>query len=580
MRFGIFYEHQIPRPWGEDGEHRLFREALEQIEIADHVGIDYVWEVEHHFLEEYAHSSASGVFLGAASQRTERIRLGFGILPLPPGYMHPARVAETAATLDLVSDGRVELGTGETSSGMELEGFGVDRETKRAQWEEMLPVVARMMVEEPFAGVEGRFLSMPPRNVVPKPLQRPHPPLWVACSRRETIRLAAEKGMGALSFSFVEPEEAAAWVDEYRAIIASDRCVPAGFAVNPCVAVVLPMMCHHDEAEAIERGIDGAHFFGYSLAHYYVFGEHRPGRTNVYEEFERRRDEVGFARSVIRPEQAPLGVRVLQQGLGSLRGAIGTPDQIRDLCRRYEAAGVDQVVFVLQAGRNRHEHIRESIELFGAEVLPEFAATADAADAARDAELAGAIDAALARREPPRTAPDDYTIAPTASGPPVAVASTNGRRRPPRPRLDALQRMAQDRGEQAFQAFVRRASDDRLERTAGSDPGLRLIFGAMTRAYEPDKAHGFAGELQYDLRRGDGRVVHWTVGVDAHRATARAGPAAAPALTLTITVADFLRMAAGDLDAGRALLTGRLDLAGDFSIAQRLGEMFGQPAAL
>ena len=171
MRFGIFYEHQIPRPWGVDGERRLLQDALEQIEIADHVGIDYVWEVEHHFLEEYAHSSASGVFLGAASQRTERIRLGFGILPLPPGYMHPARVAETAATLDLVSGGRVELGTGETSSGVELEGFGVDRDSKRAQWEEMLPVVARMMVEEPFAGVDGRFLSMPPRNVVPKPLQ-------------------------------------------------------------------------------------------------------------------------------------------------------------------------------------------------------------------------------------------------------------------------------------------------------------------------------------------------------------------------------------------------------------------------
>ena len=152
MRFGIFYEHQIPRPWGDDGEQRLIQDALEQVELADRVGFDSVWEVEHHFLEEYSHSSASGVFLGAASQRTKRIRLGFGILPLPLGYQHPARVAETAAMLDLVSDGRVELGTGETSSGAELEGFGVDRETKRAQWEELLPVVARMMVEEPFAG--------------------------------------------------------------------------------------------------------------------------------------------------------------------------------------------------------------------------------------------------------------------------------------------------------------------------------------------------------------------------------------------------------------------------------------------
>jgi alkanesulfonate monooxygenase SsuD/methylene tetrahydromethanopterin reductase-like flavin-dependent oxidoreductase (luciferase family)/putative sterol carrier protein len=579
MRFGIFYEHQIPRPWGEDGERRLLQDALEQIEIADHVGIDYVWEVEHHFLEEYAHSSASGVFLGAASQRTERIRLGFGILPLPPGYMHPARVAETAATLDLVSGGRVELGTGETSSGVELEGFGVDRDTKRAQWEEMLPVVARMMVEEPFTGVEGRFLSMPARNVVPKPLQKPHPPLWVACSRRETIRLAAEKGVGALSFSFVEPEEAKAWVDEYRAIIASERCVPAGFAVNPQVAVVLPMMCAPDEAEAIERGIDGAHFFGYSLAHYYVFGDHRPGRTDIYEEFLRRRDEVGFARSIITADDAPLGVRVLQQGLGSLRGAIGTPAQVRDLCRRYEQAGVDQVIFLLQAGRNRHDHICESIELFASEVMPEFAERADAADAARAERFAPAIEAALARREQPPPVDPGYAIVPTASGPPVetglARVTGNGR-----PRLAALQGVLAERGERAFQAFVRRSDDRRLERTAGSDRGLRVIFGAMAEAYVPESAGGFSGELQYRLTRSDGTVVDWTVAIDGERASVRPGPARAPALKVKAGVADFVRIAGRDLDPGKALLTGRLDLEGDLALAARLGEMFGQPSAI
>src|SRR5215210_8312242 len=466
MRFGIFYEHQLPRPWREDGEHRLIADALDQVELADRVGFDFVWEVEHHFLEEYSHSSASDVFLAAASQRTKRTRLGFGILPLPPGYQHPARVAETVAMLDLVSGGRVEFGTGETSSGAELEGFGVDRATKREQWDESLDAVTRMFVEEPFAGVEGRFVSMPQRNVVPKPLQKPHPPLWVACSRRETIRLAAEKGIGALSFSFVEPEEAKEWVDEYRAILSSDRCVPAGFAVNPNLAVVLPMMLHRDEAEAIERGIDGAHFFGYSLAHYYVFGDHRPGRTNIYEEFLARRDEVGFARSIINADDGPLGIKVLQHGLGSLRGAIGTPEQTRDLCRRYEAAGVDQVIFCLQAGRNRHEHICESLELFGAEVLPEFAAHADAADAAKDERLADAVAAALARRPAPRHAPAGYVIDPVAYG-----------RRGTR--LAALQAAAQERGERAFQAFVRRSDDRRLERTAGSDRGLRLLFGAM-----------------------------------------------------------------------------------------------------
>src|SRR5437763_4119464 len=464
MRFGIFYEHQLPRPWDEDSEQRLIADALDQVELADRLGLDSVWEVEHHFLEEYSHSSASEVFLAAASQRTQRIRLGFGIVAIPPGYQHPARVAEKVSMLDLVSGGRVEFGTGETSSGAELEGFGVDRETKREQWDEALDAVTRMMVEEPFAGWDGRFLKMPPRNVVPKPVQRPHPPLWVACSRRETIRLAAEKGIGALSFSFVEPEEAKEWVDEYHEIVASERCVPAGFDVNANVAVVLPMMCHADAATAIERGIDGAHLVGYSLAHYYVFGHHRPRPTTIWDEFLARRDEAGFSRRIIEADDEPLGIKIMEQGFGSLRGAIGTPAQIRDLVARYEAAGVDQIIFVSQAGKNRHEHICESLELFATEVLPEFAPEADAREAAKRERLAGAVEAAQARREPARSADPAYVIAPTASGPPpvrvgagaergadAAAPGGNGRAG------GGLAARLQSGGEAAFAAFVRRS---------------------------------------------------------------------------------------------------------------------------
>jgi alkanesulfonate monooxygenase SsuD/methylene tetrahydromethanopterin reductase-like flavin-dependent oxidoreductase (luciferase family) len=433
MRFGLFYEHQLPRPWDVDAEERLLQDALDQVQLADELGYDSVWEVEHHFLEEYSHSSASEVFLAACSQRTKNIRLGFGIVAIPPGYQHPARVAEKVATLDLVSRGRCEFGSGETSSGAELGGFGVDRETKRQQWEEALDAVTRMFVEEPFAGYDGRFLTMPIRNVVPKPKQKPHPPLWVACSRRETIRLAAETGIGALSFSFVEPEEAKEWVDEYYDIIGSERCVPAGFAVNANVAVVLPMMCADDEAEAIERGIDGAHFFGYSLAHYYVFGDHHPGRTNVWEEFQQRRDEVGFARDIVTPDQAPLGLKIMQQGMGSLRGAIGTPEQIADLVRRYEAAGVDQVIFVSQAGKNRHQHICESLDLVAKRVMPEFLERREERERAKAERLAPAVQAALARREPAREADPAYAIAPLDSGPAPP--------RPPRP----LRRTARSR---------------------------------------------------------------------------------------------------------------------------------------
>ncbi len=115
-------------------ELKLFQDALDQVELADKLGIDHMWEVEHHFLEEYAHSSAPEIFLAACSQRTKNIRLGHGIVLLPPGYNHPARVAERIATLDLVSNGRVEFGTGESSAELELGGFGIPRADKRDMW--------------------------------------------------------------------------------------------------------------------------------------------------------------------------------------------------------------------------------------------------------------------------------------------------------------------------------------------------------------------------------------------------------------------------------------------------------------
>jgi len=410
MRFGIFYEHQLPRPWEADSEHRLLKEALEQVELADRLGFDFVWEVEHHFLEEYSHSSAPEVFLAAASQRTRRIRLGHGIVQLPQNFNHTARVAERIATLDLVSDGRVEFGTGEASSEIELGGFLVDRESKRAQWEEALDAVTRMFVEEPFAGYAGRHLRMPPRNVVPKPLQKPHPPLWVACSRRETIHLAATRGLGALAFSFVEPSAAREFVEDYGRTICSAECVPAGFSVNPQVAVTTPFMCHQDEATAIERGLDGGHFFGYSLGHYYVYGQHAPGRTNVWQEFEQRRSELGFDRAVAAREGVELAARVMERALGSLRGAIGTPEQIRRFLRGYAEAGVDQVMFLSQAGRNRHEHVCESLELCAREVMPEVEEGREEREREKAERLAPAVEAALSRCLPPRPAPAGYAV--------------------------------------------------------------------------------------------------------------------------------------------------------------------------
>jgi alkanesulfonate monooxygenase SsuD/methylene tetrahydromethanopterin reductase-like flavin-dependent oxidoreductase (luciferase family) len=413
MKFGIFYEHQIPRPWEEGDEHQLLKDALDQVELADRLGFDHVWEVEHHFLEEYSHSSAPEVFLAAASQRTTDIRLGHGIVLLPGAYNHTARVVERINTLDLISDGRVDFGTGESSSRAELEGFGVERETKRAQWLDHIEAATRMMVEEPFAGWDGEFLQMPARNVVPKPFQKPHPPLWVACSQRETIHLAATKGVGALTFAFVEPDEAKFWVDDYYSTIASEACVPAGFAVNANIASVLPLMCHEDEATAIDRGIDGVHFFGYSLGHFYVYGQHQPGTTDVWAEFEKNRSAYGFDRATAAQKNVELRAQLEgEEGVLSLRGAIGTPDQIRPLIRQYEEAGIDQVIFISQAGRNRHEDICESMELFAAEVMPEFKERDPGLVAAKEERLASAVEAALARREGPRTVDPDYYITP------------------------------------------------------------------------------------------------------------------------------------------------------------------------
>ena len=414
MRFGIFYEHQLPRPWSEGDEHQLLKDALDQVELADRLGIDYVWEVEHHFLEEYSHSSAPEVFLAACSQRTRNIRLGHGIVQLPIGYNHTARVAERIATLDLISDGRVEFGTGESSAEAELGGFGVDRASKRAQWSEHLDAVTRMFVEEPFAGWSGEYLQMPARNVVPKPLQKPHPPLWVACSRHETIHLAAEKGVGALSFAFVEPSEAKQYVDDYYRILESERCVPGGFSVNPNIAIVLPFMCHADEETAIERGLDGAHFFGYSLAYYYVFGNHTPGASNVWDQFEQNRSQFGFDRRIASQTGQELGAKLVDEGMAALRGSIGTPDQIRTLLRAYEEVGVDQVIFMSQTGRNRHEHICESLELFANEVMPEFHDRDETHQQRKAERLAPAIERALARREPPRKPDDSYSFSAAA----------------------------------------------------------------------------------------------------------------------------------------------------------------------
>ena len=376
MQFGIFYEHQIPRPWRDGDELQLFQDALDQVELADRLGIDYAWEVEHHFLEEYSHSSAPEVFLAACSQRTKSIRLGHGITLMPPGYNHPARVAERIATLDLVSRGRVDWGTGESSARLELEGFGVDPLRKREAWEEAVRETAKMLAANPYPGHQGQFFSMPHRTIVPKPVQRPHPPLWVACSNRATIRLAAKRGIGALTFAFIDPDEAKYWVEEYYEIFERE-CEPIGQTVNPNIAMVTGFMCHEDSDTALRRGLQGFQFFGYALSHYYITGTHVPGRFDVWQDFEKNGPRT----------YAPTG-------------GIGNVEQVRANLEKFEAMGVDQVIFIQQGGNNRHEHICESLELFASRILPDFKARHDAHARRKAERLAPAIARAMAKLPP------------------------------------------------------------------------------------------------------------------------------------------------------------------------------------
>ena len=376
MKFGIFYEHQLPRPWDDGLEQRLFQDALDQVELADRLGIDYAWEVEHHFLEEYSHSSAPEVFLAACSQRTKSIRLGHGIVLMPPNYNHPARVAERISTLDLVSNGRVEWGTGESSALLELGGYKVPVEEKRDQWMEAVEQCANMMALDPYPGYEGKFFSMPCRNIVPKPVQKPHPPIWVACSNRETIKLAAKLGIGALTFAFVDPSEAKSWVDDYYRIF-KEECIPIGHTVNPNVAMVTAFSVHESAKEARKRGLEGFQFFGYALGHHYIFGEHTPGRTDIWESYQSAKESI--------PDDDV--------------GGIGTPEDLRKHLKGFEDAGVDQVSFIQQSGKNKHEHICESLELFAKKVMPEFKENEINRQKKKMEDLAPYIEKAMKRKK-------------------------------------------------------------------------------------------------------------------------------------------------------------------------------------
>ncbi|MEZ5410074.1 MAG: LLM class flavin-dependent oxidoreductase [Acidimicrobiales bacterium] len=391
MKFGLMYELQIPKPWDEESEYRIIQEATEQVILGDKLGIDHAWAVEHHFLEEYSHCSASDVFLASLAAKTERIRIGLGIRQVIPGYNHPSRSAETVAMLDLISHGRVDFGIGEGATRLELRGYGINARRKQALSLEAAEQIANMMVMTPYPGYEGEGFSMPCRNVIPKPRQKPHPPMWMACTNRATIEVAARNGLGVLAFSFLDPQSAAHWAEVYYSIIKSDQCVPIGHAVNPNFAMVAGFSIHPDADEAQRRGIDGFQFFRYAV-NALVANETRPGRSRLWDEYEELRG----------PDLPSLAAP-----------GIGTPENYRKLAMEFQNAGIDQMIFLQQGGKNRHEHICESLEYFARDVLPYFQEDREAREAAKMEELAPYLEAAMARKvRMPEMADDEIPIVP------------------------------------------------------------------------------------------------------------------------------------------------------------------------
>ena len=249
MKFGLMYEIQIPEPHYDGIEQERYKQVMAQVELADEVGFQYFWTVEHHFLREFSHCSAPEVLYGALSQRTKRIRIGHAVALLPGQYNHPVRVAERAAVLDIVSDGRMDLGTGRSTTLIEMDGFQVDPEETRAQWEEAVAMIPRMWTEDPFTH-EGRFYRIPPRSVIPKPVQKPHPPLWVACSQPDSFRAAGEMGLGALCFNLGGYAQMAERVALYRQGITHAK--PVGSFINNQIAALCVTNCADTDEEAQE----------------------------------------------------------------------------------------------------------------------------------------------------------------------------------------------------------------------------------------------------------------------------------------------------------------------------------------
>lgn len=356
MKFGIFYEISVPRPWDAETEYTVYQRCLEQVRLADELGFDQVWAVEHHFLEEYSHCSAPEIFLTACAMQTKRIRIGHGISVCVPEINHPVRTAERAAVLDIVSGGRLEFGTGRSATWTELGGFRASPDDTKKTWDEFVRVIPKMWTQERF-GYEGRSFSMPVRAVLPKPYQKPHPPMWVAVTSPGTELDAAERGLGSLGLTFGGFKEQETKIAEYRRRI--QYCEPVGEFVNEQVNTVNFLYCHQDLEYGVKTGGRLSGTFNYLASQLVSAREAYPAQSYP---------SLGLLPQLRREASGPGDASGAPEGV-----CIGTPERIIEQLRNWESVGVDRVNFLLNAMETVPQaEVLASMRLFAEEVMPKF----------------------------------------------------------------------------------------------------------------------------------------------------------------------------------------------------------------
>jgi alkanesulfonate monooxygenase SsuD/methylene tetrahydromethanopterin reductase-like flavin-dependent oxidoreductase (luciferase family) len=362
MKFGIFYEMFVPED--EPGaEARIIRNTVDQIVHADKFGWDYVWLTEHHFLGGFSHMSAPEVIFGAAAYQTEHIRFGFGLALTPPKYNHPVRIAERVAMLDCLSGGRVDMGSGRSTTPKELYGFGLDPEESRAQWLEGLEAVARLLGEEDVE-LDGQFVKMPPRTVYPRPVQQPHPPLWVGGVGPGNAERAAKSGLGMLFFALnAAPETLRESIQAYRDNIGDAQpFVPGG--VNNQTAGFINGLCSYDRDEirqlAARKTVEHTLHGNINM----ITGWPDDVLPPSYAHVESVREMYG---QIVADKQA-MADGLLEAGFVM----AGTPEDCAPVLDAFHEVGVDQVIIHMQMGDVPHERILESLELIGTELIPKY----------------------------------------------------------------------------------------------------------------------------------------------------------------------------------------------------------------